>query len=116
MPNLLWTNETTTASFSAQVIRVDLTNYDAILVEFLTDPTNNLQLVRTVSMITLKNTGGFVNYSLFVNNAFFHYHRDYFVFGDRVDFHSGYLNATINDSKAIPYKIYGVNLSPIVLS
>ena len=114
----LWRNASTTSSFGNQTLTIDLTNYDLVLVEFLTNcSTGAWQSYRITMTVPVNHETDWKNYKAvgFGSNgsdiAFraFHMGSDKIKFGD--SYHaSTYATSslTVDNNLYIPLRIYGI--------
>lgn len=99
--DLLWTNASPTSEFKPQTISLDLRGYSLVIVKAKRN-TNNTVYYNNIFKI------GDIGGRLVVPDDSMYFRIDVSVKESGVTFGSGYLNTTIDNTKCIPYKIYGV--------
>lgn len=103
--DLLWTNPSPAASFTAKTITLDLTNYDLVMVMLRTSDaasarisTGFAEVDGGTAMAVLATTGN--------NNTGL---RGFDVTTDGVKFEAGYWNGEQRNTHGIPVSIYGIH-------
>ena len=99
---LLWTNPNPTASFSAQTISLDLSNYDEVEIE--------AKQLASGTIIQLCRVGiGKQTKCLFRDgNANNFYTRTFVVSASSIQFGDAYYNSTVTNTDCVPVAIYGI--------
>ena len=101
--NLLWTNASSSSSFAAQTVSLDLSGYDIILIIGVFSANYNTVLAPVFSTVGEKGQLIFVGQNGKVGS------RDMTVTATGVQFDVGYYDATSDkNAYAIPLKIYGI--------
>ena len=100
--DLLWTNPDPTSNFAAQTVALDLSGYDAVMIETLRRKStsygsNNFGMVGSVIVCTAIGEGS-TSWS----------ERQATISSTGIQFNGGYLGTTSNNEYAIPQKIYGI--------
>lgn len=100
---LLWENENPTAAFVAQEIELVLSDYNGVVIEYLSTPNTSPITSRAIPVYCGDKL-------IFVDDQTGNYYgtRKVYIGSDRVKFWSGKQGTTQNDSRAIPMAIYGV--------
>lgn len=100
---LLWENPSPTSAFAAQVVTVDLSQYDIIAIDYLmvNNATVHCYSLLGVNGLTQRSIDGQQGSSNITT-------RDATPSATGVVFANGYLSATQNNIYMIPYRIYGV--------
>lgn len=101
---LLWTNTSPTGTFGAQTISLDLSNYDAVCVEFKAYP--DLWILLTVTADI--NFSGMCDMGR--NDTFYTQNRAFAVTSSGITFEDCKLgtSASVYNNHNVPYKIYGI--------
>lgn len=98
---LLWTNSSPTSAFAAQTINLDLSKYNYIIVEFLSN--TSYQVIRSRTILNKNDTdyfgAGFTTTNSYTRNVSFN--------DTGVTFGVGKMDTTANNTNVVPYKIYG---------
>ena len=103
-PVLLWTNSNVGASFAAQAVSLDLTEYAGVIVEFNRTSSSDAQTFANRSFIKKGETGLGGGNTVAVTPA----SRNVSCSNTGVTFEGGYSGTNPNDNAVIPTKIYGV--------
>ena len=104
---LLWTNPSPTSPFAAQTISLDLSNYDAVDVEFR-HWTNKDCRVTTRNYL---NEGEGVGIGTSTDaTSYGNYRRGFKMHENGVQFWGGTSNASADNNSTIPVRIWGVKL------
>lgn len=104
---LLWTNPSPTSVFDAQTISLDLSNYDAVDVEFR-HWTNKDCRVTTRNYL---NEGEGVGIGISTDvSSYGNYRRGFKMYTNGVQFWGGTANASVDNSSTIPVRIWGVKV------
>ena len=100
---LLWTNASPTSAFAAQTVALDLSGYDAVLIDV--NCAYELPDFGTC-FVCMVGRGGFMDvWASSQNNK---YSREATVASTGVTFGQGYFGTGANNNCAIPYRIYGI--------
>ena len=100
----LWENPSLTSEFVAQVIALDLAEYDGVEIVCYADETTNIYFN---SGYLPKGLNSVLSYTTASNG--YRLHREFLVNSDGVDFKAGTNTGSIPGNKVcIPYQIYGV--------
>ena len=101
----LWTNPSPTSSFAPQTISIDLTNYDAVLIEAHNFRYDNSQYALS-AVICLKGQTSFFLFGSASNNRLGV--RTFSVSDSGVVASEATYNATAQNEFGVPHEIYGI--------
>lgn len=101
---LLWTNPSPTSAFSAQTVSLDLSGYDAVLVECTL--TNSATSAHITGILLVGYAGNITGEGAGTNNYI--YVRNADVQATGLTFGTGYRSGTASTSYCIPFRIYGI--------
>ena len=111
--DLLWTNPSPTASFAAQTVSLDLSEYEIIGVYLLLSPS-----YKHLSIMNLFTTDGLGvaddAFAICGNDGTYVQRKITSISPNGITFDSGYNGSSANNQYAIPYKIFGIKTSYVV--
>ena len=111
--DLLWTNPAPTASFAAQTVSLDLSQYDLVYIKSKRKNDNsgyygsNFVLIDGIQYSMVNIYGGLIEYRGFTPS------ESGIVFTNG-SLYSTYATGSTNDSYMVPYQIYGIKMSYVV--
>jgi len=110
---LVWTNPNPSSSYAAGTESVDLSEYAAVLIKTLNDPSSQTPQFHS-EIVFVGDTG--VCYSSNASTTGYTYKRQASVSQSGVTFGGGYRNTSAGNGYAVPQEIYGISMGtpPVV--
>lgn len=103
--SLLWTNPSPTSNFAAQTVSINLSEFQALKIKFITSPTGTMRAVQDVLVDG-------ETYNCYLHNATtgtqYSYIRQVIATSTGVEFSTGYREQTAGAGYMIPLEIYGI--------
>ena len=107
--DLLWTNPSPTSDFAAQTVSLDLSDYKLVLIMWVTSTSSAL-----CRSIISPIAGDEIQDFYLAKNGTDRYSRQITATSSGISFSPGWLGYADDNSKMIPYMIYGIKMSYIV--